>query len=274
VRPSVASPRYSGVAGLPFVSVLRIATSASAEWRRTCLRRRVAATQLPQARCLTRELSWRVRARRTGAPRCTAPRLADVDAEDEVRVRPRSHARPRQLIATPFSAQDGSTPFHLAAAAGHLESVRLLLEKSDVDAEDSNGNTPAWVAFAAGQGDLARFLLEEGGADLDAACEDGKTYLHQAAQRKSADDVAWLLAHKASVKAKDRFSDSPLHAAAAAGAWRIGRVLIDSGADVNARGKARRNSLLTHLRVSEDLFPRTECVHAVACRSAQSRKCR
>ena len=166
-------------------------------------------------------------------------RVADVDAEDEVRDRPRSHARPRQLIATPFSAQDGSTPLHLAAAAGHLESVRLLLEKSDVDAEDGNGNTPAWVAFAAGQSDLARFLLEEGGADLDAACEDGKTYLHQAAQRKSADDVAWLLAHKASVKAKDRFSDSPLHAAAAAGAWRIGRVLIDSGADVNARGKAR-----------------------------------
>ena len=111
-----------------------------------------------------------------------------------------------------------------------------------MDAEDSSGNTPVWAAFASGHGEVARFLLEEADADVNAACEDGKTYLHQAAQRKSADDVVWLLAHKASAQAKDKFADTPRHAAAAAGAWRIGRLLIVAGADVNARGKVRRVS--------------------------------
>ena len=155
------------------------------------------------------------------------------------RARVRAVLRLTGLVAC---SQEGSTALHLAAAAGHLDIVRLLLDKSDVDAEDSSGNTPVWAAFASSHGEAARFLLEEGEADVNAACEDGKTYLHQAAQRKSADDVAWLLAHKASVKAKDKFADTPLHAAAAAGAWRIGRLLIVAGADVNARGKVRRLS--------------------------------
>ena len=98
-----------------------------------------------------------------------------------------------------------------------------------------------WAAFAAGQSELARFLLEEGDADVDAACESGKTYLHQAAQLKSADDVVWLLEHKANKNAKDQFSDTPLHAAAASGAWGIGRLLIDADANVNARGKVRHS---------------------------------
>lgn len=157
----------------------------------------------------------------------------------------RSRARFQSRAGSPRTpsraAQDGCTALHLACAGGHRDAARLLLDKSDVDAEDSNGNTPVWAAFAAGQSDLARFLLEEGNADVNAACEGGKTYLHQAAQRKSVDDVAWLLAHKANKNAKDQYSDTPLHAAAAAGAWRIGRLLIDAGADVNARGKVRRS---------------------------------
>ena len=86
---------------------------------------------------------------------------------------------------------------------------------------------------------MARFLIDVGGADVNAACEEGKTYLHDAASRNAADDAAWLLEHGAAVTAKDARSDTPLHAAAAAGAWRVGRLLVEKGASVNARGKAR-----------------------------------
>ena len=167
----------------------------------------------------------------------------------------------------PHAPQDGSSPLHLAAAAGHRDAVRLLLEKSDVDAEDSNGNTPVWAAFAARQSELARFLLEEGDADIDAACEGGKTYLHQAAQRKSAEDAVWLLEHKAGKNAKDQYSDTPLHYAASAGAWRIGRLLVNAGADVNARGKVRRPSARAWLVLT--CSAHAERVHAVAHRGAR-----
>jgi ankyrin repeat protein len=141
-----------------------------------------------------------------------------------------------------------------------------------VDAEDSSGNTPVWAAFASCHSEVARFLLEEGDADVNAACEDGKTYLHQAAQRNSADDVVWLLAHKASTKAKDKFADTSLHAAAAAGAWRIGRLLIVAGADVNARGKVRHLSNCRWALVLMQLHTQNACtpLHIAAINPANA----
>ena len=116
------------------------------------------------------------------------------------------------------------------------------MKDSDVDAEDGCGNTPVWAGFAAGHSILARTLLEAGDGDVNAACEEGRTYLHGAAQRGDAEDVAWLLAHGAAVGAKDMRSDTPLHASAAAGAWDVGRLLVEAGANVNARGKVRCQS--------------------------------
>ena len=62
---------------------------------------------------------------------------------------------------------------HLAAASGHAECCRLLLEKSDEDAENSEtGNTPLWAAVSGGHIEAASALLE-GGADVNFACERG-----------------------------------------------------------------------------------------------------
>ena len=116
---------------------------------------------------------------------------------------------------------------------------KLLMESSDVDAEDGSGNTPVWAAYVSSHSGVAQLLIQEAGADVNTACEQGKTYLHCAAERKSSDDAAWLIAHGASHSAKDRHSNTPLHTAAAAGAWDVCRLLVGAGANVNARGKVR-----------------------------------
>jgi cytohesin len=135
--------------------------------------------------------------------------------------------------------ENGYTALHVAAAHGHAAAVRELLEASDADADDHDGNTPAWAALEAGHSSVAYLILESGDADVAAACELGRSYLHGAARRNSVADTEWLLAHGASVTAKDQFSDTPLHAAAAAGAWAVGVLLLEAGAPANARGKVR-----------------------------------
>ncbi len=178
-------------------------------------------------------------------------RGADFDAEDEARSARRVGCRlqTRAEEARAAAHQDGCTPLHLAAVAGHTDAVSLLLESSDVDAEDASGNTPAWAAFAAAKTSVARLLIQDGGGDVNAVCEEGRTYLHSAAARNASDDVAWLLQHGAAVNAKDMVCDAPLHVAAAAGAWGCARTLVGAGAAVNARGKARTLPALCSARL-------------------------
>lgn len=54
----------------------------------------------------------------------------------------------------------GEKALHCAAAAGHVEVVRRLIEaKSDMDTQDMEGETPLHYAALAGQTQVARFLL-------------------------------------------------------------------------------------------------------------------
>jgi ankyrin repeat protein len=58
----------------------------------------------------------------------------------------------------------GRTPLHLAAAAGHLENVRYLIDKAnvDVDARDLRQRTALSLAASHGHWDVCRFLLAKG----------------------------------------------------------------------------------------------------------------
>jgi ankyrin repeat protein len=88
---------------------------------------------------------------------------------------------------------------HVAAAAGNCELIKVLLEKSDEDAENSQtGNTPLWAAVEGGHLEAARVLLEAG-CDASLACEGGATALHAAAGADCDDLVALLLEHGAAV---------------------------------------------------------------------------
>jgi ankyrin repeat protein len=55
------------------------------------------------------------------------------------------------------------TPIHLSTAYGHLEIVKLLLERgADVHAVNDEGETPYQVALQQGYREVAELLLKNG----------------------------------------------------------------------------------------------------------------
>ena len=95
-------------------------------------------------------------------------------------------------------------------------------------------------ASAIGLGDKARQLLEGDPSLVSAYSHDGWTPLHLASFFGHPDLVALLLDHGADVNARSRSerfarANTPLHAAAANSQVAAARVLVERGADVNAR---------------------------------------
>jgi ankyrin repeat protein len=76
---------------------------------------------------------------------------------------------------------DGDTPLHQAAAIGHEETVRMLVELGgDVHAQATDGRTPLHLAASRGHAETARRLVKMGGVAL-AQDALGNTLLHCAA---------------------------------------------------------------------------------------------
>lgn len=89
-----------------------------------------------------------------------------------------------------------------------------------------------------GDVDQLKALLEVDKTLLDAQDTDGSTALHCGAWKGHLDAVAFLLKSGAHVHAhnhNDHWGTSPLHAAAHANQSAIVQLLIDAGADVNAK---------------------------------------
>lgn len=158
------------------------------------------------------------------------------------------------------SAQNaaGSTPLHLASAAGNLKAVELLIaHHANVNTSTRSGFTPLHFATYFKHKEVALFLLEHG-AEVNATSEYGYTPLFKAvepldaasapdgggisstispeAARANKELVALLLAKGASVKVKTKDGSMPLHFAAMLGVPDIVELLLASGAELNAKG--------------------------------------
>ena len=79
---------------------------------------------------------------------------------------------------------DGYTELTLAAAEGHMEKVKYLVEQgTDIDAQDKYGKTAMMYAARYGDIDIVMYLVEQG-ADINLKTSEGKTALAIAEERE------------------------------------------------------------------------------------------
>lgn len=124
---------------------------------------------------------------------------------------------------------------HDAVRSGDVEVVRSVIESgADVNAPDSWG-TPLAVAVSKGSDKIVQLLIEAG-ADVEVATSTGaggEHPLHLAATRTSGANTARLLVnHGAQLDARDKAGRTPLIAAVLADNVEVADVLFAAGADL------------------------------------------
>ena len=141
------------------------------------------------------------------------------------------------------------TPLLLAAGSGHLEVVKLLVERgADVNAADDHGGTAVAAAAQGGHQEIVRYLSGRGAALASEA--DGNALI-VAAQAGKIDTVRMLLDKGMDVDARNKQGRTALMEVAHASAYppakdglvETARLLLDRGADVNARMDDRQTAL-------------------------------
>jgi ankyrin repeat protein len=140
----------------------------------------------------------------------------------------------------------GNAPLHLAVAANNLEMVRLLVESgSPLDARNGNGRTPAVIALFG----LRRWWRNEEKPEiLELLLKSGAGYTMLIATTLGDEArVRELLQADASLaNAADPCWRRPLSGAASKGHTNIVRLLLENGADPNAKEAICQGGLSLH----------------------------
>ena len=129
----------------------------------------------------------------------------------------------------------GNSPFYLPIRNNDLASLRKLIHDPGPKARDARGNSPLMYAAAIGSFESMRLLLDAG-ADPNAANDFTATPLMWCAGDTA--KVRLLLSKGAKVDARSSLGRTPLLIAATQdGTIEVARLLIEKGADINARDK-------------------------------------
>jgi len=174
----------------------------------------------------------------------------------------------------------GRTPLLVAAGTeGTFETVKLLIERgADVNAADASGVTPLIAAAFVDNGAVAKFLVEKGANVNARAMVGANTALMGASINGNTDLTRLLLAHKADVNAisADRGGTvkngpvafgyvTPLHLSVSSESPETVKLLLESGAKVNARDIRGMTPLM--FAVSTDR-PHLEIIRMLLARGA------
>jgi ankyrin repeat protein len=128
----------------------------------------------------------------------------------------------------------GGTPLYLALK--DLNLVKRLIDLgADVNAKAFNNITPLQQATSIGNLEVAKLLIEHG-ADINARTTEG-TVLQSLIKKKgdSSSDMVKLLLESGAKLQEFSFGNTELHLAALIGASNIAQLLIEHGANINAK---------------------------------------
>jgi len=143
-------------------------------------------------------------------------------------------------------AADPSLAIFAAAIQGDCVQLEALLagNRSLVSAVSSDGWTPLHLAAYFGKIDAVRLLLNKG-AQVNARSTNPmqNMAIHAAASGRHAGVIKVLLDHGAPASARQHGGWTPLHAAAQNGDLETARVLVNGGADVQARADNNQMAL-------------------------------
>ncbi|XP_058163633.1 ankycorbin isoform X3 [Dasypus novemcinctus] len=139
---------------------------------------------------------------------------------------------------------EGKTAFHLAAAKGHVECLRVMVTHGvDVTAQDAAGHSALHLAAKNSHHECIKKLLQSK-CPAESIDSSGKTALHYAAAHGCLQAVQVLCEHKSPINLKDSDGNIPLLLAVQNGHSEVCHFLLDHGADVNSRDKNGRTVLM------------------------------
>ncbi|KXZ42346.1 hypothetical protein GPECTOR_158g100 [Gonium pectorale] len=142
------------------------------------------------------------------------------------------------------ATEDGDTPLHLAAAAGHLGIIEDLLRAgADLGCRGKDAYTPLHTAAERGQADAVRSLLERG-ASPAAVTQFGSTPLQLAVHESHGGVIKAIIATAGGelglATTVPEYHPTPLHFACHAGDLTLVAALIKHGVDAAAKTQNQR----------------------------------
>ena len=136
----------------------------------------------------------------------------------------------RGTIKGDGKVKEDCTALWVAAANGHFDVVRLLIEQNaDVDGRTSRNSTPLRAAAFDGHLDIVRCLVENG-ADVNARNNFNNTPLMITCYKGHPNVASYLVKHGANINLQDNKGDSCLHYASKGGHVQLACELLALGA--------------------------------------------
>lgn len=117
-----------------------------------------------------------------------------------------------KINTMPREKDSGQTLLHLAAANGHNQIIKYLIEKKklDMNIKDTNNSTPLHYAAAKNQDEVVKYLIEKG-ANIKSENNNGYTAFNFAAVNGHNNVIRILLEKGININAKDSKGNTALH---------------------------------------------------------------
>lgn len=145
----------------------------------------------------------------------------------------------KRELARLLADRGAPVSFAEACALGDLERVRTMLaaDRSLLDSRSADGFPALGMAIFFGHPHVARFLIEQG-ADVNAAATNAARVacVHAAAAARDRETMQLLLERGADPNAKQQMDYTPLHGAASRGDVEMAKLLLAHGAVRDPRG--------------------------------------